>query len=125
VPVAREGGGWVEVTMRSTEVTMEEQGSGLFGAVDPKLTIYALANGMDLVREGGTRRLEWYRDGRERRILVEATSDGTLRVSAQAWSEDDASSTSTVPQGPPHAPEALARNLSAVLNQALEAANGI
>jgi hypothetical protein len=28
-------------------------------------------------------------------------------------------------QGPPHAPEAMARNLSAILGQALEAANGL
>lgn len=104
---------------------MEEYESGPFGVVDPKLTIYALANGMDLVRDEGMRRLEWYRDGRERGILVEATPDGTLRVTAQAWILGDAPSLSALPQGPPHAPDALAKNLSAILDQALEAANGM
>ena len=104
---------------------MAEHGSGPFGEVDPKLTIYALANGMDLVRDGGTRRLEWHRDGRERGILLEATPEGTLRVTAQSWSQDDDSAALTLPQGPAHAPEALARNLSAILGQALDAANGL
>jgi len=104
---------------------MAEHDPELFGAVDPKLTIYALANGMDLVKDEGVRRLEWYRDGRERGVLIEATGDGTLRVTAQAWSQDDESGSVTLPQGPPHAPEALARKLSAVLEQALDAANGL
>jgi len=104
---------------------MVEQGAGPFGVVDPRLTIYALANGMDLVKDEGTRRLEWYRDGRERGILVEATDGGTLRVTAQAWSREDASSMAALPQGPPHAPEALAKNIAAILEQALEAANGL
>lgn len=104
---------------------MAEHDPGLFGAVDPKLTIYALANGMDLVKDEGMRRLEWYRDGRERGIVVEATAEGALRLTAQAWSQDDASARVAVPQGPPHAPEALAKNLSALLGQALEAANGL
>jgi hypothetical protein len=80
---------------------------------------------MDLMRDDGMRRLEWYRDGRERGILLEATADGTLRVTAQAWSRGDASSTTALPQGPPHAPDALAKNIATILEQALEAANGL
>ena len=104
---------------------MAERDPGPFGAVDPKLTIFALANGMDLVKDDGFRRLEWYRDGRERGIHVEATPDGALQVTVRAWSTGDASSVITGSQGPPHAPEAMARNLSAILGQALEAANGL
>ena len=104
---------------------MAERDPGTFAVVDPKLTIYALANGMDLVKDAQTRRLEWYRDGRERGIHLEATTEGAVLVTVQAWSRGDASSATTGPQGPPHAPEALARNLSAILGQALDAANGL
>jgi len=104
---------------------MAEHEPGPFGTVDPKLTIYALANGMDLAKDAGKRRLEWYRDGRERGILLQVTDGGALTVTAQAWRRGDEDSLTTLPQGPPHAADALANNLSTILGQALEAANGL
>ena len=52
----------------------QQQGTGgdPFELVDSKLTIYALANGMDLIKEPGVRRLAWYRDGREREVRIVA-----------------------------------------------------
>lgn len=46
-----------------------------FAAIDPKLTVFALANGVDLARGEHHRRLEWYSDGFERGILI--ATDGT------------------------------------------------
>ena len=40
-------------------------------AVDRKLNVFALANGMDLARKGDARVLEWFRDGLERSIRIE------------------------------------------------------
>jgi hypothetical protein len=104
---------------------MPEHDTGPFGVVDPRLTIYALANGMDLVKEAGTRRLEWYRDGRERGILIAVADGGSLQVTAQAWTRGSDASLTTVPQGAPHAPSALSDNLSAILDPALDAANAL
>jgi hypothetical protein len=53
-------------------------------AVDRKLNVFALANGMDLSRRGRTRVLEWYRDGLERRIRVEPSEGGTWSIRAAA-----------------------------------------
>lgn len=55
---------------------MREQGGGPFEDIDPKLTIYALANGMDLAKEPGVRRLGWYREGREREVCIATRDDG-------------------------------------------------
>ena len=54
-------------------------------AVDRKLNVFALANGMDLDRRGETRILLWYRDGMERRVRVEPGQGGgtwAIRTSA-------------------------------------------
>ena len=55
---------------------------GAFGVLDPRLTIYALANGMDLAKETTARRLEWYYEGSERGIAIEATDQGTVVITA-------------------------------------------
>ncbi len=49
---------------------------GAFAAIDAKLTVFALANGVDLAKGEAYRRLEWYSDGSERGILVAADGDG-------------------------------------------------
>lgn len=98
---------------------------GAFDAVDPKLTIYALANGMDLKRQEGSRRLEWHRDGLERGILLESDPAGAISVWAVAWSHGDEASMrkSACHEGLPS--EALARDLSSVLEETLGAANAL
>ncbi|MSR37161.1 MAG: hypothetical protein EXR95_11070 [Gemmatimonadetes bacterium] len=53
-------------------------------AVDRKLNVFALANGMDLSRREETRVLEWYRDGLERRIRVEPSEGGTWAIRTAA-----------------------------------------
>lgn len=52
--------------------------------IDPDLNIFALANGMDLLKNRSgrpERTLEWYREGMERRIGIEADEEkGSLRI---------------------------------------------
>ena len=56
-----------------------------FETLDPRLTVYALANGMDLAKGPGYRRLEWFTEGLERGIMIEAQSDGSLSVDVLCW----------------------------------------
>ena len=54
-------------------------------AVDRKLNVFALANGMDLDRRGDVRVLGWFRDGLERSIRVEpGEGAGTWAIRAAA-----------------------------------------
>jgi len=101
------------------------EGGHLFDAVDATLTVFALANGMDLVRGISGRKLEWYLDGSDRGVLLEARADGALTVTALAWDRN-------VPQVPPRTKSleslpaaAPARALTAALEKALEAANAL
>jgi hypothetical protein len=97
---------------------------GEFGTVDAKLTVYALANGMDLIKGEDFRRLEWYLDGMDRGILVSVTSTGAIEVSAMAWSGDVAAARS---EGviDAIAPEDLVADLTGVLGGAIERANAL
>jgi hypothetical protein len=59
--------------------------AGPMDALDRKLNVFALANGMDLDRRGGARVLGWYRDGMERRVRIEpGAADGTWAIRAAA-----------------------------------------
>jgi hypothetical protein len=63
-----------------------DAGDGPFEAIDPKLTIHALANGMDLAKESRLRRLGWYRDGREREVRIGVLDGhGGFTVAASAY----------------------------------------
>jgi hypothetical protein len=64
---------------------MHPTGGGPFDAVDPKLTVFALANGLDLTKDTTSRRLEWFTDGFERGIVVEAGPSGGFEVHAMCW----------------------------------------
>jgi len=66
-------------------MTRYDDDGGPFEAIDSKLTIYALANGMDLVKEPSRRRLTWYEDGRERGVLIEAPEDDVYPIRVGAW----------------------------------------
>ena len=55
--------------------------------VDPKLNIYALANGLDLLKNHSgspDRTLEWYREGMERRASIVAEGGSPPRFSVWA-----------------------------------------
>jgi hypothetical protein len=96
---------------------------GAFEILDPRLTIYALANGMDLNKEPATRRLEWYYDGMDRGIAVEAGDGGTVVVTAMAWTRETPGSLRTRAYRTDLTAEELAQSLSSVLEGATEAAN--
>ncbi|MCG6989412.1 MAG: hypothetical protein LJF06_14715 [Gemmatimonadetes bacterium] len=100
-------------------------GAGPFDGIDPTLTIFALANGMDLDKKGGVRRLEWYRDGHDRGILLTSASDGTVSVTAQAWKRGDDASLRRTPVREHVPPDELAGSLTSLLERGLEAANGL
>jgi hypothetical protein len=48
---------------------------GSFAEMDPRLTVFALANGVDLSKREGYRRLEWFSDGFEVRDRRRDRSD--------------------------------------------------
>lgn len=69
-------------------------GAAVLQEIDPDLNIFALANGLDLLREPEGRVLEWYRDGMERRIHIapsRESPDGAvdLEIGAGARRESD------------------------------------
>jgi hypothetical protein len=63
-------------------------GGSPFRDADASFNMYALANGMDLVKADKLRRFEWYRDGMDRGILVSISADDLLEVTAMAWMGD-------------------------------------
>jgi hypothetical protein len=62
--------------------------------IDPDLNIFALANGVDLLRDADppARVLEWYRDGMDRRVVVTpaAGDSGGVDLAVQAEARGDA-----------------------------------
>ena len=60
-------------------------GGDPFEAIDPRLNVFALANGMDLSKGSGFRRLEWFTEGLERGILIEADGDDGFRLGVLTW----------------------------------------
>ncbi len=80
---------------------------------------------MDLVKEPTLRTLGWYRDGLERGIVIEAATTGTLCVSAASWKTSDPSDRRVAVQQEAILPADLDSRLSAILEAALEAANGL
>ena len=61
------------------------QSKDAFEAIDPKLTMFALANGMDLSKGAEYRRLEWFSEGLERGILIRPADGGAFDVDVMAW----------------------------------------
>lgn len=99
--------------------------SGPFETVDPKLTIYALANGMDLVKEDADERLlTWYREGRERAIVLKAEPAGTLSLHAAAWQTNRPENRSQKKVDEVR-PDDLVSRLSPVLDSVIETANSL
>lgn len=110
------------MTAEERDAVMGEPGAA-FEILDPRLTIYALANGMDLNKEPSARRLEWYYDGMDRGITVEVTDGGCLVVTALAWVRETSGSLRTRAWRADLTAEELAQSLSSVLEGATEAAN--
>jgi len=93
-------------------------GGGLLRANDAKLTVFALANGMDLARDRDERRLEWYNGGLERGIRVEPGPEGKLTIHVGAWPFGARERGAEAPYADDVAPEALARTLEAAIERA-------
>jgi len=95
--------------------------SGPFEVLDSKLTVFALANGMDLAKGESYRRLEWFKERLERGILIEPAPAGGFAVSALSWrtgrAEDRARA--DVAEG------VSAKEIGGVLESAIEAANDL
>ena len=106
---------------RTEAETPETTGGDPFDAVDPRLNVFALANGMDLVRDAGKRRLEWFTDGLERGIVIEVDGPGAFRVEVQAWrtGASEISERATV------GGHLSAEDLGQILASAIEAANDL
>lgn len=96
-----------------------------FESVDSRLTIYALANGMDLDKSDTSRRLGWFREGLDRGILIEAGADGAVAVHALAWKSGDEDSTRRAPVADGLSLADFGQRLTDLLAEALEAANGL
>jgi len=60
-----------------------------FAAIDSKLTVFALANGVDLAKGEDHRRLEWYSDGVERGIVI-ATDGAGFGLALLKWKSGQA-----------------------------------
>ncbi|MDX1492653.1 MAG: hypothetical protein R3253_01165 [Longimicrobiales bacterium] len=92
-----------------------------FDAVDSNLTVFALANGIDLVKGEGHRRLEWFSEGLERGIVIEVRGDGAFDVTALTWRGRSPGRRSEAVV----AEEVPAPGLRDTLAQAIDTANGL
>jgi hypothetical protein len=96
-------------------------GDSPFDALDPRLTVFALANGMDLAKGEGYRRLEWFTEGLERGILIEATDSPSFDVKVLCWKTGNAETLSGASVG-----EGLsAEEVSSLVSGAIDTANGL
>jgi hypothetical protein len=95
--------------------------AGVFGSLDAKLTVFALANGVDLAKGEGYRRLEWFTEGLERGILLEPCADNACRLVVMAWK------TGKAEQRNDHllADEVPMDDVPGMLDDAIEAANAL
>ena len=93
---------------------------GVFAAIAAKLTVFALANGVDLAKSEDHRRLEWYSDGFERGILV-ATDGAGFGLALLKWKSGQADDAEPHPfrDGVP------AGEVRKLLDEAINAANAL
>ncbi|MBW3534766.1 MAG: hypothetical protein KY453_06035 [Gemmatimonadetes bacterium] len=96
--------------------------------LDPDLTIFALANGMDLARERGgasCRALEWFREGLERVIRIEFDGGAaSIWVGARRGRRSEPGEARRELRGRVPLPE-LKEGLRPIMNEALDAANAL
>lgn len=98
-----------------------DSGGGRFDGIDSNLTVFALANGLDLAKGDGYRRLEWFSEGLERGILIEADDADGFRVRVMTWrsGKPDLRTEASV------ADELAADDVRAALSDAIDTANGL
>ncbi len=94
---------------------------GHFDGIDPNLTVFALANGLDLAKAEGHRRLEWFSEGLERGIVIETGPGGGFDVHVLTWRSGRTESRTerTVAEG------LSAADLRSMLSDAIDTANGL
>lgn len=97
------------------------ESEGRFDTVDPKLTVFALANGMDLAKGDGYRRLEWFTEGLERGILVQPDEGGAFKLTVMSWKTGNPEDRTESDLGAGISPDDLSGHLTA----AIDAANGL
>ena len=97
--------------------------------LDPDLTIFALANGLDLERESQgapCRILVWYREGLERSIRIDPAGDDAASVRIHARSGRSSAPGEVHRDLRPATPIGeLTADLRKLLAEALERANGL
>ena len=104
-----------------TEGAQVQPDAGPFEAIDPRLTVFALANGMDLAKDEGSRQLSWFTEGLERGLRIESGTGDSFVVTAMAWrisAPDDVT-------GAPVSNDVPMGDLTATLERAIEAANAL
>jgi hypothetical protein len=74
-----------------------DTGGGPFDAIDSNLTVFALANGLDLEKGDDFRRLEWFSEGLERCIVVAADGSGDFSVAVRTWRSGRPEATTEAP----------------------------
>lgn len=96
-------------------------GDNAFAPIDPKLTTFALANGIDLLKSEGLRRLIWFREGLERGLEIRSVDEGVYSIEAASWrtKTPDEAVTVSVSGGVP------LPNLSEKLEAGIEVANSL
>lgn len=94
-------------------------GENGFERIDPKLNMFALANGMDLIKSDRARRLTWFTGGLERGLDITLGDGGNFVVTGSAWPTTSPAETTTtfVSDGVPDA------ELSATLEQGITVTN--
>lgn len=94
---------------------------GHLEVIDSNLTVFALANGLDLAKAEAHRRLEWFSEGFERGIVIEVGADAGYDVRVMTWRSGKTESRTERVVG-----EGLsAADLRAMLSDAIDTANGL
>ena len=104
-----------------TEGTHPGSGVGGFDAIDPRLTMFALANGMDLAKGEDYRRLEWFTEGLERGILIRTDRDGTFDLTVMSWQTGNSEERTEASVSDRTAPD----DVFPALTEAIDTANGL
>ena len=103
------------------EATDARAGDNPFEELDPRLTIFALANGMDLVKEPDSRRLEWFSEGLERAIRIQVEDADSFSLTVLSWKSRKME---TLVEAPLTSGASTA-DVGNALNDAIESANGL
>ena len=62
-----------------------DAGAAEFDGIDSNLTVFALANGLDLSKGDGYRRLEWFSEGLERCVVIDGDGADRFALRAMTW----------------------------------------